>query len=62
MKHRFIVENETCFITLLTSTDQCRVGLVVQGANQMEEFCQAAIDAYEQLMKNKGGKKHVSQK
>ena len=61
MKHRFIVENETCFITLLTSKDHCKIGLVVQGANQMEEFCQAAIDAYEELTKN-GKKKYHPQK
>ena len=62
MKQRFIVENETCFITLLTPADHCKVGLVLHGANEMEEFCQAAIDAYEQLTKNKDKKKYHSQK
>lgn len=59
MKKRFIVENETCFVTLLSHSNS-KIGLCLQGATQMEEFCKAAIDAYDELLHNKGKKKRLN--
>lgn len=58
MRKRFVVENETCFVTLLNQGGS-KVGLCLQGATQMEEFCKAAIDAYEEILRNKGRKKKL---
>lgn len=54
MGSRFIVEGETCFVTLLRGQ---KVGLVLHGETSMEEFCQEAIAAYQQLIENKRKKK-----
>jgi len=59
MRKRFVVENDTCFVTLLNQGGS-RVGLCLQGATQMEEFCKAAIDAYEEILRNKGKKKRLA--
>lgn len=55
MKERFIVENEICFIKLINQ-GKGNIGLILQGATQMEEFCKEAIQAYEELLHNKGKK------
>lgn len=51
MRKRFIIENDTCFVVLLDHKP--RVGLCLQGVSQMEEFCKAAIDAYDEMLKKK---------
>lgn len=50
MGRRFIVEGETCFVTLLSGQ---KVGLILHGETAMEEFCQEAIAAYQELISNK---------
>lgn len=56
MGNRFIVEGETCFVTLLSGQ---KVGLVLHGETAMQEFCEEAISAYRQLIDNKRTKKRI---
>lgn len=58
MRRRFVVENEVVFVKLV-SDGKTTAGLCIQGASQMEEFCKAAIDAYEELLRNKGRKSRL---
>lgn len=58
MGERFIVEGETCFVTLLVGMKtQQRVGLILHGESAMEEFCDEAVDAFRELLENKRRKK-----
>jgi len=59
MKRIFIVKEDTCFVSLL-SQGKTNAGLVIHGASNMEEFCKAAIDAYEELLRNKERKKRFN--
>lgn len=52
MRKRFVVTNNTCFVRLV-SEGGCNLGLCLQGASQLEEFCNAAIEAYEEMLRQK---------
>jgi len=60
MGGRFIVEGETCFVSLLTDMRSGqKAGLIIHGEQQMKDFCEEAISAFSELRKNKEKKKRV---
>lgn len=56
MKRIFTVKEDTCFVALI-SQGKTDAGLILNGESKMEEFCKAAIDAYDEILRNKAKKK-----
>jgi hypothetical protein len=59
MKHLFVVKEDACFVRLI-SQGKHPAGLCINGATNMEAFCKAAIDAYDQILQNKERKKRFN--